>query len=240
MDPAGDLRAAGGLLPAGGPGHRGDFLRARTSAGPSTSTWVCSRDGLAPPVANNEVANLYQEFARGTFAMYITGPWNLGEFRRRLPDELQDDWATAPLPGPGCRHSGRVAGRRIEPGGVPSFAAQGSGLAAGRIPHPARAAGSLLPPDRRSAGPPNAWSDPALAADPMVAAFRDQLEHVVPTPKIPEWEQIATRIWEADRSRPSGARRPAADALAELDADVDRILAKRRWLLARDPGGGRP
>jgi multiple sugar transport system substrate-binding protein len=58
------------------------------------------RAGLAPPVANNEVANLYQEFGRGTFAMYITGPWNLGEFRRRLPDELQSAWATAPLPGP--------------------------------------------------------------------------------------------------------------------------------------------
>ncbi len=58
------------------------------------------RDGLAPPVSNNEVANLYQEFARGTFAMYISGPWNLGEFRRRLPPELQDAWATAPLPGP--------------------------------------------------------------------------------------------------------------------------------------------
>lgn len=48
------------------------------------------RDGLAPPVANNEIANLYQEFARGRFGMYVTGPWNLGEFRRRLPADLQD------------------------------------------------------------------------------------------------------------------------------------------------------
>ena len=58
------------------------------------------RDGLAPPVANNEVANLYQEFARGTSPCTSAGPWNLGEFRRRLPAELQDAWATAPLPGP--------------------------------------------------------------------------------------------------------------------------------------------
>ena len=35
--------------------------------------------------ATQQIANLYQEFARGYFAMYITGPWNLGEFRRRLP-----------------------------------------------------------------------------------------------------------------------------------------------------------
>ena len=56
------------------------------------------RDGLAAPVSNNEIANLYQEFSRGTFAMYITGPWNLGEFRRRLPAAQQSSWGTAPLP----------------------------------------------------------------------------------------------------------------------------------------------
>ena len=42
------------------------------------------RRGMAPPVSNNEISNLYQEFARGYFAMVVTGPWNLGEFRRRL------------------------------------------------------------------------------------------------------------------------------------------------------------
>jgi multiple sugar transport system substrate-binding protein len=45
------------------------------------------RDSLAPSVNTTQVANLYQEFGRGTFAMYISGPWNLGEFRRRLPAE---------------------------------------------------------------------------------------------------------------------------------------------------------
>ena len=34
------------------------------------------------------------------FAFYVSGPWNIGEFRRRLPRERQGDWATAPLPGP--------------------------------------------------------------------------------------------------------------------------------------------
>ncbi len=32
------------------------------------------RDSLSPPLRNNEVANIYQEFARGYFAAYITGP----------------------------------------------------------------------------------------------------------------------------------------------------------------------
>jgi len=38
----------------------------------------------APAVSNSEIANLYQQFAEGDFAMYITGPWNVGAFRLRL------------------------------------------------------------------------------------------------------------------------------------------------------------
>ena len=56
------------------------------------------RRGYAPALANTQIANLYQEFARGEYAMVITGPWNIGEFRRRLPADVP--WTTAPLPGP--------------------------------------------------------------------------------------------------------------------------------------------
>ncbi|KAK6024701.1 histidine acid phosphatase [Ostertagia ostertagi] len=56
--------------------------------------------GEAPGLTNNQVANLWQEFGRGTFAFYISGPWNIGEFKRRLPAELSDAWSTAELPGP--------------------------------------------------------------------------------------------------------------------------------------------
>ena len=41
-----------------------------------------------------------RHFARGYFAFYISGPWQIGEFKRRLPPELQGAWMTAPLPGP--------------------------------------------------------------------------------------------------------------------------------------------
>jgi len=58
------------------------------------------RDGLAPPMSNTGIANLYQEFARGTFSMYITGPWNLGEFRDGFLPSSRAPGGTAPLPGP--------------------------------------------------------------------------------------------------------------------------------------------
>src|SRR4029077_12430211 len=62
------------------------------------------RDGYAPALNNAGIANFYQEFERGTFAMYITGPWNVGEFRNRLAPATQ--WATAPLPRPSGAASG--------------------------------------------------------------------------------------------------------------------------------------
>lgn len=193
------------------------------------------RDGLAPSVANNEVANLYQEFERGTFAMYVTGPWNLGEFRRRLPAGMQEDWMTAPLPAPDSEADGEAA-----PG---LSLAGGSSLVIFQNSEKKEAAWKLVEflsqpeqqvrffeltgdlPAHRAA-----WRDPILAGDPRAAAFAQQLERVVPTPKIPEWEQVANRVWEAAEQVIRGAK-TTDEALADLDSDVDRMLAKRRWLL---------
>jgi len=192
-------------------------------------------DGLAPPVSNNQVANLYQEFARGTFAMFITGPWNIGECRRRLPEELQDQWATAPLPAP----EGEAPGLSLAGGSsLVVFQSSAHQEAAWRLieflNEPAQQVRFFkltgdLPANK------TAWSDPELAADPMVRAFWDQLQYVVSTPKIPEWEQIATRIWERTEAAIRGAE-TRSEAMEKLDADVDRILAKRRWLLSRGRG----
>ena len=188
------------------------------------------RDGLAPALANTEMANLYQEFARGSFAMYVTGPWNLGEFQTRMPDSLKDAWDTAPLPGP----DGPATGYST---------AGGSSLVLFRQSrHPAEAwrwieflsrpasqarffhiSGDL--PARREA-----WDDSTLSRNPRALAFRTQFERVKPTPLVPEWEQIATRLQERAEAAIRGAESPDT-ALARLDRDVDKILEKRRWIL---------
>jgi multiple sugar transport system substrate-binding protein len=56
-------------------------------------------------------------------------------------------------------------------------------------------------PARRSV-----WEAGGLAEDPRTAAFLAQLEHAVPTPKVPEWERIATRIAQAGEQVARGAR----------------------------------
>lgn len=52
---------------------------------------------------------------------------------------------------------------------------------------------------------------------------------MAPTPKIPEWELIATRVFERVETVVRGGA-TVDDALRALDRDVDRILEKRRWL----------
>src|SRR5918999_97116 len=40
----------------------------------------------------------------------------------------------------------------------------------------------------------SAWDDPALASDPLVATFGEQLQDAKSTPAIPTWEQVAAAI----------------------------------------------
>ena len=86
---------------------------------------------------------------------------------------------------------------------------------------------------------PSAWTAGRLADDPRVAAFWTQLQHVAPPPQIPEWERIAAAISRAAESAVRGDRTPD-DALAELDRQVDDILAKRRWMLQQKTDHGSP
>ena len=225
------LQRSSPLLADGG--RRGAF------AGPEfagAADWYVGlfRDALAPVVSYTQLGNPYQEFARGYFAMWITGPWNLGEFRRRLPAAQQDLWMTAPLPAPDA----------ASPWPGTSFAG-GSSLAIFRASPRAEAAwlfaeylsdpdvqrrfyelaGDL--PARREA-----WDSAPLAGDIKAAAFRAQLARVEPLPRVPEWEQIAQKIPE-DLEAAIRGRETVSRSLAALDTDVDRILEKRRWILAR-------
>jgi multiple sugar transport system substrate-binding protein len=195
--------------------------------------------GLAPPVSNTQVANVYQEFDRGEIAIWITGPWNLGEFRRRIPEGRQHLWATAPLPAP----------REEDYPGI-SWAG-GSSLAIFSGSPRREEAWKLIeylsePEQQRrfyalSGDLPariGAWDDPGLASDPKVEAFRLQLQRVAPMPAVMEWERISLKVAEHLESAIRG-RESVEKSLADLDEEVDRILAKRRWVRDRQGSPGR-
>ncbi len=190
------------------------------------------RRELAPAVPGAAIANRYQEFERGTFSMYISGPWDVGEFQSRLSPAMVGKWGTAPLPGPDGPASGVST-------------AGGSSLVVFRRSRHPEAAWRLVEflsrpevqvrflrltgdlPARREA-----WRDTALTRDPYARAFGIELQRAVPTPKVPEWENISLRLQDRVESMVLG-HVPADAALAALDRDVDRILEKRRWLLER-------
>jgi multiple sugar transport system substrate-binding protein len=56
--------------------------------------------GWSPRMSNTQISNVWDEFGRGFYAYYLSGPWNIAEFMQRLPAHLQNAWMTAPLPGP--------------------------------------------------------------------------------------------------------------------------------------------
>jgi hypothetical protein len=55
---------------------------------------------------------------------------------------------------------------------------------------------------------------------------------MVPLPQVPEWEQIATKVFEYGEQAIRG--RLTVDAtLSALDRDVNGLLEKRRWMAQR-------
>ena len=185
---------------------------------------------LAPPVTSNDVANVWNEFGRGYFSFFITGPWQIGELKRRLPAELQSSWMTAPLPGPKGPGASSAGGSSLVIfKRSPRMDAAWKLIAFLSRPEVQqefyRLSGNL--PARRSA-----WAAPLLANDPYVRAFRDQLDRVRPMPQVPEWEHIATELRLVMEKVVRGDI-PKAQAAQELDARADRILEKRRWMLDR-------
>jgi multiple sugar transport system substrate-binding protein len=192
------------------------------------------RRGFAPPSTNADISNVWNEFGRGYFAFYVSGPWNIAEFKRRLPPDKQDTWMTAPLPGPE---------------GPGASIAGGASLVLFRSSRHKAAAWQLieylsLPAiqrrfhDRTGDLPPrrSAWREGSLVDDVYARAFRDQLERVKPAPKVPEWERIATEIRVVAERLVHGDL-SVDQAAAELDARADRILEKRRWMLSRGGAG---
>lgn len=182
----------------------------------------------APLVTNTQISNVWDEFGRGYFSFYISGPWNISEFRKRLPPELADAWMTMPLPGHDGPGASVVGGTSF----VIFNRSQHKDaaweliefLSQPRIQQRLHALTGDLPPRR------SAWQGGALATDPYARAWRDQLERAKPTPKVPEWERIANEILLVGELMANG-RLSVDEAAAELDRRADAILEKRRWIL---------
>jgi multiple sugar transport system substrate-binding protein len=160
----------------------------------------------------------------------VSGPWNIREFRKRAPPGLEDAWGTAALPGPDGLGAGIAGGTslvlfRNSPRKKAAWTFV-EFLSRPEIQETFHADIGDLPPRRST------WERPALRSDPYAAAFRDQLERVKPTPKVLEWERIVQEMRLTSERVVRGGQSQDA-AVRQLDARVDALLEKRRWVEAR-------
>jgi multiple sugar transport system substrate-binding protein len=187
-------------------------------------------EGLAPIAGAAQISNVWNEFARGYFAVYPSGPWTIGDMKSRLPPALQSSWATAPFPGPD-------GPGRSTPGGsslVVYKSARDPAVAwdlVGKLVAPAsqaklQALTGDLPPSRA------VWATAGLTADPITEAFARQLDRTAALPKVPEWERISTEMQTVAELFVRG-KVSLDEAVTDMDRRADRLLEKRRWMIAR-------
>ena len=187
-------------------------------------------EGLAPIAGAAQISNVWNEFARGYFAVYPSGPWTIGDMKSRLPADLQHSWATAPFPGPD-------GPGRSTPGGssLVVYKSARNRAAAWQLIERLVAPSSQqrlqqltgdLPPSRA------VWTSTGLLSDPVTEAFARQLDRTTPLPKVPEWERIATEMQTVAELAVRG-RITIDEAVAEMDKRADRLLEKRRWMMSR-------
>lgn len=183
------------------------------------------------PMGISQVTNVYQAFAEEYFSIYISGPWNIPEFKKWMKGNLADKWMTAPMPGyaneyPGVSLAGgsslvifkdskykKEVWKFFEYLSQPKTQLEFYKLL------------NNLPANKE------AWQDSLLKNDPFMQAFYLQFMNVRATPKIPEWEQIAFSKVQQYAEYAARGVMSVDEALKNLDNDVDRILEKRRWLV---------
>jgi multiple sugar transport system substrate-binding protein len=183
--------------------------------------------GWAPKMSETQISNVWDEFFNGFYAFYISGPWNIREFRKLEPAALKGQWGTMPLPGPDGPGAGIAGGTSLV-----IFRKSQQKDAAWKLieflsrPQTQARFHALIGdmPPRRST-----WEYPSLANDPLAHAFRDQLERVKPAPKVLEWERIVQEMRLVTERVVRGGE-SQEKAVQDLDKRVDEILEKRRWI----------
>ncbi|WP_309662586.1 extracellular solute-binding protein [Sphingomonas sp.] len=188
---------------------------------------------LAPVASSTQISNVWNEFSRGYFSVYPSGPWTIGDMKKRLPPNMQHSWATAPFPGPHGTGSSTPGGSSLvvyksarDPTAAWNLIAQ---LLAPATQQTLQGLTGDLPPTR------SVWTATGLIADPITDAFATQLDFARALPKVPEWERIVTEMQNVAELVVRG-RTTIGDGAREMDKRADRLLEKRRWMI--DQGRG--
>jgi multiple sugar transport system substrate-binding protein len=189
------------------------------------------RRDWAPKMTNTQISNVWDEFGRGMFSFYISGPWNIAEFKKRMPPELRDAWMTAPMPGPDGPGASSAGGASLVifagSQSKPATWAVMEYLSRSPVQQRFYELSGNMPPRRST------WQSSTLASSPYAKAFLTQLDRVRSPPKVPEWERIAQEMRLTAERVVQGVATVDA-ACTALDRKTDEILEKRRWMMDQD------
>jgi multiple sugar transport system substrate-binding protein len=189
------------------------------------------RRDWAPKMTNTQVSNVWDEFGRGMFSFYISGPWNIAEFKKRMPAELRDAWMTAPMPGPDGPGVSSAGGASLvifgDSQSKPATWAVIEYLSRSPVQQRFYELTGNMPPRRST------WQSATLTASPYAKAFHAQLDRVRSPPKVPEWERIAQEMRLAAERAIQGVA-TVDEVCVALDRKTDEILEKRRWMMDQD------
>jgi arabinogalactan oligomer / maltooligosaccharide transport system substrate-binding protein len=179
------------------------------------------KDQILP--AEPSTALITSLFNGGKAAIVFSGPWFLGEIAKGV------DYALAPLP------------TIVEAGGKPMrpwITVEGVYVAAPSKNKDAAyefakyltdvAAGKVMALEGRQTPANKAvYSDPKVAADPVLAAFRKQVEVAIPMPNVPEMTMVWSPATTAMNTITKGAATPKA-AMDAAQKEVEQRIAELR------------
>ena len=200
---------------AGGDLAQGDeFTLDSPQAAEATAFYKSFADEGLSPNTTKQGFDITPAFVRGTHPMFFSGPWHMGLVNEAGGEGFEKKWAVAPMPTKETNTSfvggsnwavfkstqnRDTAWKFVEWTAKPETQAKWYEIS------------SDLPANQA------AWDLPALAEDPNVKVFGEQLNNAMSPPPFPKWEEIGTALnAELDKViRSAGSGQEAADQLEE-------------------------
>ena len=189
---------------------------------------------LAPPIVGTQLGSSVTAFKRGWFAILPSGVDFISDLAKRTGEIPRESWSVAEMPGANGPATGLLYGSSLAVASTARDPGRAWQLVRYLTAPPVQlrlhaTSGDL--PSRASA-----WTAPQLVNNPVAATFGGQLARGTAAPAVPEWARIVDEVQQIAERTVRG-QFGIDEATRLMDARVDALLAKRRWLLDRGHGG---
>jgi multiple sugar transport system substrate-binding protein len=171
------------------------------------------------PASVPEGFDITPAFVAGTHPMFFSGPWHLGLIKEAGGAEIEGKWAIAPMPKKVSATS-FVGGSNL----VVYKNSQNKDAAWAFVQYLSDPATQVTWYNEVTDLPAvqSAWSDPALADDPNVAMFGEQLKDTKAQPATSTWSEVATSLNSTLEKLTTAGMSPQ-EAADEMQAEAEKI-----------------